>query len=117
MLHLDDVGQGYDIAQLQEGRIAYTLGRHTNDYTTSYYAHTPSGFFVENGWGGRLVDPATWEPHETFDGPSFWGHDRLYLPNDQLTVMRDMRMDAASRGLRSPDLIDCPWLYGQLGAK
>lgn len=115
--HLDDVGQGYDIAQLQEGRIAYTLGRHTNDYTTSYYAHTPSGFFVENGWGGRLVDPATWEPHETFDGPSFWGHDRLYLPNDQLTVMRDMRMEAASRGLRSPDLIDCPWLYGQLGSK
>ena len=71
--HLDDVGQGYDIAQLEEGRIAYTLGRHTNDYMTSFYAHTPSGFFVENGWGGRLIDPATWEPHETFDGPSFWG--------------------------------------------
>ena len=115
--HLDDVGQGYDIAQLQEGRIAYTLGRHTNDYTTSYYAHSPSGFFVENGWGGRLIDPATWEPHETFDGPSFWGHDRLYLPDDQRTVMRDMRMDAASRGLRAPDLIDCPWLYGKLGSK
>ena len=75
--HLDDVGQGYDIAQLEEGRIAYTLGRHTNDYMTSFYAHTPSGFFVENGWGGRLIDPATWEPHETFDGPSFWGHERL----------------------------------------
>jgi hypothetical protein len=24
---LDDVGQGYDLAQLEEGRIAYTLGR------------------------------------------------------------------------------------------
>jgi|TARA_B100001105_G_scaffold85227_1_gene67511 2,3-dihydroxybiphenyl 1,2-dioxygenase len=115
--HLDDVGQGYDIAQLEEGRIAYTLGRHTNDYMTSFYAHTPSGFFVENGWGGRLIEPATWEPHETFDGPSFWGHERLYLPDDQRAVMRDMRMDAASRGVRSPNLIDCPWLYGKLGSK
>ena len=34
--HLDDVGQGYDIAQLEEGRIAYTLGRHTNDYMTYF---------------------------------------------------------------------------------
>ena len=76
---IDDVGQGYDLAQLEDGRIAYTLGRHTNDYMLSYYAHTPSGFFVESGWGGRIIDPATWQPHETFDGPSFWGHDRLYL--------------------------------------
>ena len=115
--HLDDVGQGYDIAQQQEGRIAYTLGRHTNDYTTSFYAHSPSGFFVENGWGVRLIDPTTWVSHETFDGPSFWGHDRLYLPEDQCITMRDMRMDAASRGLRAPHLIECPWLYGQMSSK
>jgi 2,3-dihydroxybiphenyl 1,2-dioxygenase len=115
--HLDDVGQGYDIAQLEEGRIAYTLGRHTNDYTTSFYSHTPSGFFVENGWGGRLIDPSIWEPHETFDGPSFWGHERLYLPEDARGVLRHMRMDAASRGVRSPHLIDCPWLYSKLGSK
>jgi 2,3-dihydroxybiphenyl 1,2-dioxygenase len=49
---LDDVGQGYDLAQLEEGRVAYTLGRHTNDHMTSFYAHSPSGFFVEYGWGG-----------------------------------------------------------------
>ncbi len=29
---LDDVGQGYDLAQLENGRVAYTLGRHTNDH-------------------------------------------------------------------------------------
>ncbi|MEE2753286.1 MAG: VOC family protein [Candidatus Latescibacterota bacterium] len=115
--HLDDVGQGYDIAQLEEGRIAYTLGRHTNDYTTSFYTHAPSGFFVENGWGGRLIDPSTWESHETFDGPSFWGHERLHLPEDARGVLRHMRMDAASRGVRSPHLIDCPWLYSKLGSK
>ena len=115
--HLDDVGQGYDIAQLEEGRIAYTLGRHTNDYMTSFYAHTPSGFFVENGWGGRLIDPEIWVSHETFEGPSFWGHERLYLPDDQRADFRNMRMGAASRGIRSPNLIDCPWLYSKLTSK
>ena len=67
---LDDVGQGYDLAQLDDGRLAYTLGRHTNDHMTSFYAHSPSGFFVEYGWGARVIDLATWQAHETFDGPS-----------------------------------------------
>lgn len=112
--NLDDVGQGYDIAGLQEGRLAYTLGRHTNDYMTSFYANSPCGFFVENGWGGRVIDPATWEPHETFAGPSFWGHERLYLPEEPRARLRDMRLAAAAHGLRAPEVADCPWLYGQL---
>jgi len=107
---IDDVGQGYDLAQLEEGRIAYTLGRHTNDHMVSFYAHTPSGFFVEYGWGGRTIDPAAWQPHETFDGPSFWGHERLHLPEEQRARMRQMRLDAAARGVRAPVAIDCPWL-------
>ena len=41
--NLDDVGQGYDIAQQSEDAIAYTLGRHTNDWMTSFYTNTPSG--------------------------------------------------------------------------
>lgn len=110
--NLDDVGQGFDLAQMQDGRVAYTLGRHTNDYMTSYYANSPSGFFVENGWGGRVIDPQSWEPHETHDGPSFWGHERLYLPEDGgRKRLRDMRLDAASRGVQAPLLVDCPWLY------
>ena len=109
--NLDDVGQGFDLAQLDEGRVAYTLGRHTNDHMLSYYAHTPSGFFVESGWGGRVIDPETWEPHETTDGPSFWGHERLYLPEEPRARLREMRLDAASRGRRAPPIIDCPWLY------
>ncbi|MCA0869972.1 VOC family protein [Seohaeicola saemankumensis] len=114
--NLDDVGQGYDIAQSRD-EVAYTLGRHTNDWMTSFYAHSPSGFFVENGWGGRVIDPATWEPHETFDGPSFWGHERLYLPQEEGGLrdrMRSMAMDAAKRGLRAPPVVECPWLYGEL---
>lgn len=114
--NLDDVGQGYDLAQLEEDRIAYTLGRHTNDYMTSFYANSPSGFFVENGWGGRVIDPEAWEPHETFDGPSFWGHERLYLPEEPRARLRQMRLDAAAKGVRAPAVVDCPWLYGELRA-
>lgn len=109
--HLDDVGQGFDLAQLEPDRVAYTLGRHANDYMTSYYAHSPSGFFIESGWGGQLIDRDSWEPHETNDGPSLWGHERLYLPEEPRARMRDMRMDAAARGRRAPALVDCPWLY------
>lgn len=107
---LDDVGQGYDLANLQEDRVAFTLGRHTNDHMTSFYVNTPSGFFVEYGWGGRVIDQAAWQPYETFDGPSFWGHERLHMAPEMRTKLRDMRLDAAARGLRAPVYVaDCPW--------
>src|SRR6266700_3368039 len=61
---LDDVGQAYDLASREEGRTATTLGRHTNDFMTSFYSRTPSGFLVEYGWGGRSIDPDTWKPAE-----------------------------------------------------
>ena len=114
--NLDDVGQGYDIAHMRD-QVAYTLGRHTNDWMTSFYAHSPSGFFVENGWGGRVIDPATWEPHETFVGPSFWGHERLYLPKEEGGLrarMREMALETGRQGLRAAPVADCPWLYGEL---
>ncbi len=109
---LDDVGQGYDLAQA-DGNVAYTLGRHSNDHMMSFYATSPSGFFVEYGWGARVIDPDTWQPHETTDGPSYWGHDRLYLPEGDpaRNSLREMRMDAARRGRRAGDPVpDCAWL-------
>jgi 2,3-dihydroxybiphenyl 1,2-dioxygenase len=116
MQSLDDVGQGYDLAQLEEGRIAYSLGRHTNDHMTSFYAHSPSSFFVEYGWGARVIEPQTWQPHETFDGPSLWGHERLHLPEEQRARMRNMRLDAAARGVRVPDP-NCAWLNSVVAQK
>ncbi len=109
---LDDVGQGYDLVQEQPGLLAFTLGRHSNDHMTSFYANSPSGFFVEYGWGGLVIDPETWEAKETFDGPSYWGHDRLYLPKESETRVRlkEMARDAARRGIRAPDPSGCPWL-------
>ena len=75
---LDDVGQGYDIAQAEAERIAVKLGRHPNDLMLSYYLRTPSDLLVECGWGGREVDDATWQPHEMASVGSFWGHQGLF---------------------------------------
>jgi 2,3-dihydroxybiphenyl 1,2-dioxygenase len=101
LFSLDDVGQSYDVA-LTEDRVNVTLGRHLNDLMTSFYAKTPSSFMVECGWGGREIDPATWQPVEVKHGPSLWGHERVWLPEKDRQVARDMRMNAAREGLRAP---------------
>jgi 2,3-dihydroxybiphenyl 1,2-dioxygenase len=116
---LDDVGQAYDIALGEEGRIGVTLGRHTNDFTTSFYSNTPSGFMVECGWGGRTIEPATWNPVEMTTGPSIWGHERYWLPPEKRAEAREMRLQNARDGLREPvQVIEgnyramdgvCPW--------
>jgi len=102
LFSLDDVGQSYDVALSEPDRVSVTLGRHTNDLMTSFYAKTPSSFMVECGWGGREIDPATWQPLEMHDGPSLWGHERLWLPPADREVAREMRMRAAAAGLRAP---------------
>ena len=115
---LDDVGQAYDLALAEEGRIATTLGRHVNDHVTSFYARSPGEFMVECGWGGRLIEPG-WQPKEVTEGPSLWGHDRNWLSPEALAASRDMRMRVASEGRREPvHVIEgnytlapgvCPW--------
>ena len=103
LYNLDDVGQAYDLACADPpSRIGTTLGRHTNDLVTSFYARTPNDFMVEYGWGGRSIDPATWQPAEVTHGPSLWGHDRTWLPPEQLAESRAMRARAAAEGLRQP---------------
>jgi 2,3-dihydroxybiphenyl 1,2-dioxygenase len=119
LFSLDDVGQCYDIALSQQDRVNVTLGRHTNDFMTSFYAKTPSSFMVECGWGGREIDPASWQPVEMTVGPSLWGHERVWLPPADREVAREMRMRAAEAGLRAPvQVMDgnhklmpgtCPW--------
>ncbi len=116
---LDDVGQAYDLALGEEGRIATTFGRHSNDFMTSFYSHTPSGFFVEYGWGGRSINPATHAPVEMTCGPSLWGHDRSWLTPERRAEARELRLRAADEGLREPvQVLDgnytlapgtCPW--------
>jgi 2,3-dihydroxybiphenyl 1,2-dioxygenase len=100
--YLDDVGQAYDIAQLRTDLVTQTLGRHINDHVLSFYTRNPSNFMTEYGWGGRSIEPASWTPREVVEGPSLWGHERLWLPPDQRALSRDLRMKAASEGLRIP---------------
>jgi 2,3-dihydroxybiphenyl 1,2-dioxygenase len=101
LFSLDDVGQSYDVA-LNQDRVNVTLGRHTNDLMTSFYARTPSSFMIECGWGGREIDPSSWQPVEMHHGPSLWGHDRVWLSDKDREVAREMRMNAAREGLRAP---------------
>jgi 2,3-dihydroxybiphenyl 1,2-dioxygenase len=102
LFSLDDVGQAYDVALTQQDRVGVTLGRHTNDFMTSFYAKSPSSFMIECGWGGREIDPGNWEAVEMFDGPSLWGHERVWLPPEDREVAREMRMRAAAEGRRAP---------------
>jgi 2,3-dihydroxybiphenyl 1,2-dioxygenase len=125
MFSLDDVGQSYDLAMSEPERVNVTLGRHTNDFMTSFYAKTPSSFMVECGWGGRDITPATWKPVEMTAGPSLWGHERVWLPEADREVAREMRMKAAADGMRAPvQVMDgnykllagtCPWWDGVKG--
>jgi len=125
LFSLDDVGQSYDVALSEPDRVSVTLGRHTNDFMTSFYCKTPSSFMVECGWGGREIDPATWQPVEMQDGPSLWGHERVWLPEKDRDVARDMRMRAAQAGLRAPVQVmegnyklmagTCAWWDGMRG--
>lgn len=69
---LDDVGRAYDRVAKQECQVAMTLGRHTNDNMVSFYVKSPSGFDIEYGCDGIVVDddfPAT----QMMAG-DFWGH-------------------------------------------
>jgi 2,3-dihydroxybiphenyl 1,2-dioxygenase len=127
LFSLDDVGQGWDLAQGEPGRVGTTLGRHVNDFMTSFYAHTPSRFMMECGWGGRIVDETNWQPEEVTAGPSLWGHDRMWLPQEQRDAAREMRLKAAREGLRVPVQVlegnhnlmpgICPWFdYARMQA-
>jgi 2,3-dihydroxybiphenyl 1,2-dioxygenase len=121
---LDDVGQCYDLALGEEGRIGVTLGRHINDEVTSFYSNSPSGFMVEYGWGGRIIDVDNWQSEEVGWGPSMWGHDRLWMTPEKRLEARAIRVEAASTGLRKPvNVIEgnyklaprvCPWWDGML---
>lgn len=79
---LDDVGTALDLCNKRGVPIAMSLGRHTNDLMTSFYVRSPSGFEIEYGWGGKLVDDRNWVVG-SYDAMSIWGHkppERPLLP-------------------------------------
>ena len=70
---LDDVGAALQRHHDAGMPISMDLGKHTNDEMVSFYSTSPSGFDVEFGFGGRLIDESTWVVGEITE-PSLWGH-------------------------------------------
>jgi 2,3-dihydroxybiphenyl 1,2-dioxygenase len=71
---MEDVGRAYDIVRSRKLPLVLSLGQHSNDRMTSFYMKTPSGFSMEYGWGGLLVDDAVWRvKHHTTT--KLWGHE------------------------------------------
>ncbi|MCC2657554.1 MAG: Glyoxalase/bleomycin resistance protein/dioxygenase [Panacagrimonas sp.] len=69
----NDVGLAYDRCLAADVPIMMGLGHHPNDGMFSFYAVTPSGFAVEFGHGGCVVDDRTWQVR-TYSQLSDWGH-------------------------------------------
>lgn len=72
---MNDVGAAYDRANAAGVPIILELGHHPNDETFSFYMVTPSGFGIELGWGGVVIDDTVWTP-KVHDRMSDWGHKR-----------------------------------------
>ncbi len=79
MFEIDDidlVGRAYDkVIKENFAPLAMSFGRHSNDKMLSFYVNTPSGFQIEYGTGGLLIDDETWTV-QRYDVPGFWGHIR-----------------------------------------
>jgi 2,3-dihydroxybiphenyl 1,2-dioxygenase len=84
---IDDVGRAYDAAKSARIPLAFTFGRHSNDGAISFYVYSPSGWLVEYGYGGRIVDDPTWQPR-LYDAPSIWGHEPQPPPAGDQTKQR-----------------------------
>ncbi len=70
---LDDVGHAYYMCQDNGVPMSQSIGRHTNDHMLSFYLVSPSGFDVEYGWGGRVIDDSKWIVQQHVS-PAIWGH-------------------------------------------
>ena len=72
---LDDVGATIDLVEAS-GMPMGKLGRHTNDGMASFYIVSPSGFNVEYGFGGLLIDDEANPNIRHYNATSIWGHQR-----------------------------------------
>ncbi len=72
---LDVLGRNYDKVLAGAAPILSTFGKHTNDKMISFYVRSPSGFGIEYGTEGILIDDDTWLPTR-YDAAHYWGHQR-----------------------------------------
>ncbi|WP_454916220.1 VOC family protein [Xanthobacter sediminis] len=70
---MNDVGLAHDRCVAAGFPVAMSLGHHPNDHMFSFYVQTPSGFFIEFGYGGRVIDDRDWDV-KSYPQLSDWGH-------------------------------------------
>lgn len=73
---LDDVGHAQDRLERMGFTLRRSLGRHSNDRMLSFYVDGPACLQMEVGWGGLLIDDATWRVIRV-STTSLWGHRDL----------------------------------------
>ncbi len=74
---LNDVGSGRDLCISRGVPIVIDLGCHMNDHMVSFYMANPSNFALEYGWGGRVIEEASWQTEYYTAADSIWGHPQL----------------------------------------
>jgi len=72
---LDDVGAAWDRVRATKTPFMKTIGKHSNDHMISFYLTSPSGFDIEYGFGGLLVNEDKWAVSR-HRAASVWGHKR-----------------------------------------
>jgi 2,3-dihydroxybiphenyl 1,2-dioxygenase len=70
---MNDVGLAYERCIAAGIPMFMHLGHHPNDKMFSFYVATPSGFALEVGYGGIVIDEGTWSV-VTYSRLSDWGH-------------------------------------------
>lgn len=73
--NLDDVGLAYDRCRKANVPIYFEIGHHANNKMVSFYVVTPSGFALEYGFGGLVVNDSDWAV-KSYSQLSDWGHHR-----------------------------------------
>ena len=71
--NFNDVGLAYDRVLKAGLPVISTPGHHPNDQMYSFYVLTPSGFGLEYGWGGVVIDDNDWSV-KNYSKLSDWGH-------------------------------------------
>ncbi len=107
MLEVDDmdvVGCTLDRLTAMGVPVTVTLGRHSNDHMTSFYFRTPSGFDIEYGVGGRIVEDS-WVP-TWFRSPSIWGHQRTMVASKSAIDHLVADPAATPRDAGSPPVVE-----------
>jgi 2,3-dihydroxybiphenyl 1,2-dioxygenase len=76
---MEDVGKAYDRAMDAGINIVNSLGQHSNDPMFSFYVESPSGFNVELGWKGLMIDEDNWSVRTYTGRGEMWGHRGMFM--------------------------------------